>query len=84
MFSNHRNSDLIEMARVWPGLCVPDRSGLVGVTWGVLFPIDWETGNVGRDRIYLVNIDQPILTKTYTVLPPADDHVFIGDIDIIF
>ena len=62
---------------------------LTGPVWlesrgGVLFPIDWETGNVGRDRIYLVNIDQPILTKTYTVLPPADDHVFIGDIDIIF
>ena len=51
---------------------------------GFLFPTDWETGNVGGDKIYLVNIDRPILTKTYTIVPPADDHVFIGDIDIIF
>ena len=58
--------------------------GRVGVTWGFLFPTDWETGNVGLDKIYLVNIDRPILTKTYTRVPPADDRVFIGDIDIIF
>ena len=51
---------------------------------GFLFPTNWETGIVGGDKIDLVNIDRPILTKTYTGLPPADDRVFIGDIDIIF
>ena len=50
---------------------------------GFLFPTNWETGIVGGDKIDLVNIDRPILTKTYTGLPPADDRVFIGDIDII-
>ena len=36
-----------------------------------------------ENRIYTVNITGPILTKTYMILPAAEDHVFIGDIDII-
>ena len=53
--------------------------------WLFLSLTDRETGRgeVGLDKIDLVNIARPILTKTYMISPAADDHVFIGDIDII-